>query len=58
MQKIWTFKDNENIETDGVDLKAFKPSGKFYEDIEALCRLFNTKVHPALKPAHYSPSED
>lgn len=53
MQKIWTFKDSEHAETDNVDLKAFKPSGKFYEDVESLCKLFNTKVHPALKPAVY-----
>ncbi|CDW82788.1 UNKNOWN [Stylonychia lemnae] len=58
MQKIWTFKDNENIDTEGVDLKTFKPSGKFYEDVEVLCRLFNTKVHPALKPAVYSMTEE
>ena len=58
MQKIWQFKDNEAVETDSVDLKTFKPVGKFYEDVETLAKIFNIKVHPALKPANYSGSED
>lgn len=54
MQKIWQFKDNESVDTDSVDLKTFKPVGKFYEDVETLCRMFNIKIHPALKPIAYS----
>lgn len=51
MQKIWTFKDNENVETDSIDLsKIYKPTGKFYDDVETLCKLYNIRVHPALKP--------
>ena len=54
MQKIWTFNFNEYIETDHIDLsKTFKASGKFYDDIETLCKLFNLKVHPALRPISY-----
>ena len=53
MQKIWQFKDNDNAETDGVDLKLFKPVGKFYDDIETITRMLNLKIHPALKPAVY-----
>ena len=33
-----------------IDLKTFKPVGKFYEDVETLSKMFNVKVHPALKP--------
>jgi len=33
MENIWTFEENEAIETDRVDLKPFKPTGKFFEDI-------------------------
>ena len=55
MQKIWTFKDNDQTETDNIDLKTFKPTGKFYDDIELLSKMFNVKVHPALKPVVYSP---
>lgn len=54
MQKIWTFKDNETAETDSVDLKTFKPIGKFYDDVETLTRMLNVKVHPALKPISYN----
>lgn len=59
MQKIWTFKDNEYAETDGIDLKTYKPTGKFYDDVETLCRMFNIKVHPALRPVvHSNQSEE
>lgn len=55
MQKIWTFKENDTTETDQIDLKTFKPTGKFYEDVELLAKTFNVKVHPALKPVSYAP---
>ena len=51
MNKIWTFSENDQAETaDSPELKAFKPTGKFYEDIENVCKIMNIKVHPALKP--------
>lgn len=53
MQKIWTYKDNEAVETDAIDLKTFKPVGKFYDDIETITRMLNIKVHPALRPLTY-----
>lgn len=31
MDKIWTFAENQNINTDNIDLKQFKPTGKFFE---------------------------
>ena len=55
INKIWTFKESESVETDGVDLKQFKPTGKFYDDVETACRLFGMRVHPALKPVTYAP---
>jgi hypothetical protein len=59
MKKIWTFKENELCETDLVDIsKTFKASGKFYEDVELLSRLYNIKVHPALKPLNYGEEEN
>ena len=58
MQKIWTFKECEAVETDSVDLKTFKPTGKFYDDAEALCRAFNIKVHPSLKATIQSPPSE
>jgi hypothetical protein len=42
------------VETEGVDLKAFKPIGRFYEDIDTLTKMLNLKVHPALKPTVYA----
>lgn len=51
MQKIWQFRENDAAELDGIDLsKTFKPVGKFYEDVETLCKLYGIKVHPAMKP--------
>lgn len=49
MDKIWTFAENQNINTDNIDLKQFKPTGKFFDDVENLCKIYNIKVHPALK---------
>jgi hypothetical protein len=50
MKKIWQFKDNEAAETDAIDMKPYKGTGKFFDDVETLSRMFNIKVHPALKP--------
>jgi hypothetical protein len=50
MSKIWTYKESESAETDNIDIKTFKPTGKFYDDIETLTRTFGVRVHPALKP--------
>ena len=33
MESIWTFNDNESVETEKVDLKPFKPTGRFFDDI-------------------------
>ena len=32
MENIWTFDSNQTIETDKVDMKPFKPTGRFFED--------------------------
>lgn len=53
METIWEFEHNEAIETEKVDLKPFKPVGKFFEDATTLCRLFGVKEHPALKESTY-----
>ena len=55
MKRIWQFKENEAVDTSEVDLKQFKPVGKFYEDVEVLAYMMQIKVHPALKPPHYEP---
>ena len=33
MESIWTFEENESLETDKVDMKPFKPTGKFFDDV-------------------------
>jgi hypothetical protein len=30
---IWNFKENEAIETEKIDLKTYKPTGKFFTDV-------------------------
>ncbi len=58
MKKIWTFKENNGVDTDGIDLKSYKGTGKFFDDVETLCKMFNIKVHPALKPPVSPHQED
>lgn len=53
MEKIWQFKDNEYVETDKIELKSFKPVGKFFEDVQFLTKHFSVKTHPALNEANY-----
>ena len=37
------------VDTDTIDMKPFKPTGKLYDDIATICKMWQTKVHPALK---------
>jgi len=53
METIWNFKDNEALETEKVDLKPFKPTGRFFDDVQTLAKLFGTKIHPALRESSY-----
>ena len=53
MVSIWTFEENQQIETDKVDLKPFKPTGRFFEDVQTLIRLFGIQTHPALRESTY-----
>ena len=53
MENIWNFQDNEQVETDKVDLKPFKPVGRFFEDVLTLTKLFGIKLHPALRESSY-----
>ena len=53
MENIWTFEENDAIETDKVDMKPFKPTGRFFEDVQTLVRMFGTKTHPALRESSY-----
>ena len=50
MANIWTFSENESVDVMAIDInKTFKPTGKFYDDVDTLMRLFSIKAHPALK---------
>lgn len=53
MENIWTFEENQRIETDKVDMKPFKPTGRFFDDVQLLVRMFGTKTHPALRESSY-----
>ena len=33
MDTIWTFEENQAAEIDRVDMKPFKPTGRFFDDI-------------------------
>ena len=58
MESIWTFEENEALETDKVDMKPFKPTGKFFEDVQTLVRMFGMKTHPGLKESSYREISD
>lgn len=53
MESIWTYSENQSIDTDKVDLKPFKPTGKFFDDVNTLIKLFGIKTHPALRLSTY-----
>ena len=53
MDTIWTFEENQAAEIDRVDMKPFKPTGRFFDDIQTLVRMFNIKTHPALRESSY-----
>ena len=53
MENIWTFESNQAIETDKVEMKPFKPTGKFFEDTQTLVRMFGIKTHPGIKESSY-----
>jgi hypothetical protein len=53
MDTIWTFEENQAIETEKIDLKPFKPTGRFFEDVQTLVRMFGMKTHPALRESSY-----
>jgi hypothetical protein len=36
-------------------LKTYKPSGKFFTDVQFLVKLFGIQTHPAIKEATYKP---
>lgn len=58
METIWNFKDNEVVETEKIDMKTFKATGRFFDDIISLAKLFSIKIHPALRESSYRESKD
>lgn len=58
MESIWNFEENEVLETDKVDMKPFKPTGKFFEDVQLLVRMFGMKTHPGLRESTYREISD
>ena len=58
MENIWTYEENQAIKTEAVDMKPFKPTGKFFDDVQTLVRMFNTKTHPGLRESTYRPIDN
>lgn len=50
---IWSFEHNESVEIDKVDLKPYKPTGKFFADTQTLMGFFKVITHPALRESSY-----
>lgn len=53
MERIWNFSSNEAVETEKVEMKQFKPTGRFFDDIQTLAKMFNIRVHPSLTEKAY-----
>lgn len=56
---IWKFEECNSVNTDGVNMKDYKPTGQFYHDASLLCGMYNIKLHPIFRePVLAAPSED
>ena len=52
---IWTYERCNAVNTDGVNMKEYKPTGQFYTDAMSLVHLFGLKAHPVFRePAEYN----
>ena len=58
MVSIWNYEENQSTETDKIDLKPFKPTGKFFDDVQTLIRMFGINMHPALRESSYRDKEN
>ena len=52
---IWNFQENEAIDTEKIDLKTYKPTGKFFIDVQFIVKLFGIHMHPCLRESTYKP---
>jgi len=50
---IWNYTDNSTVETDKVELKQFKPVGKFFADTQTLIGMFKIVTHPSIRESSY-----
>ena len=46
---IWTYDECAAVNTDGVNMKEYKPQGQFYADCNMLCTIFGIKAHPVFR---------
>jgi len=53
MENIWSYEHNQAIETDKVEMKTFKPQGRFFEDSQTLVKMFGVITHPSIKESAY-----
>ena len=57
--QIWMYDDCSAVNTEGVNMKEYKPQGTFYADARALCALYGIKLHPVFKePSGSSATDD
>ena len=47
--QIWTYDECAAANTDGVNMKEYKPQGTFYADARMLCGLYGIKLHPIFR---------
>ena len=46
---IWTYDECAAVNTDGVNMKEYKPQGQFYADSNMLCAIYGIKAHPIFR---------
>lgn len=55
---IWRFEECAAVNTDGVNMKEYKPCGQFYTDSNNLCNLYGIKAHPIFREPVLSTNDD
>jgi hypothetical protein len=55
---IWRFEECNTVNTDGINMKEYKPIGQFYHDSNMLCTMFGIKLHPIFREPAVAPPTD
>ena len=46
---IWTYDECAAVNTEGINMKEYKPQGQFFADCNMLCAIYGIKAHPIFR---------